>query len=88
MKYLATIKIMPLPALLDPAGKTIEGNLSKVSSARFENVRIGKCIELWVDAPNAKQARQSIEDLCEKMLCNRTVETYTIELRAFVRDSF
>lgn len=81
MKFNVNIQIMPLPALLDPAGKTVESNLVKVSTAAVENLRIGKHISLVLTAKNSDLAKKEIETICEKFLCNKTVETYRFDLK-------
>ena len=81
MKFDVNIQIMPLPALLDPAGKTVASNLNKVSKAAIESLRIGKHIKLILDSENTTTAQKEVEEVCEKFLCNKTVETYHFDIQ-------
>ena len=80
MKYLAKIDIMPLKELLDPQGKTVEKNLPNLEIHGVSNVRIGKRIELTVDAPDQSSAESIIENACKKLLANVIMESYHFEL--------
>ena len=53
MNFLAEIKIMPLKELLDPQGKAVMGGLSNLGLQNIEDVRIGKHIQLNIEADNA-----------------------------------
>lgn len=81
MKFKAEIEIMPHDALLDPQGKAVSNSMKNIGLAGIENVRIGKHIRLFIEANNEPDAKQSVEEACEKMLVNKIMETYryTIE---------
>ena len=53
MNFLAEIKIMPLKELLDPQGKAVMGGLSNLGLKNIDDVRIGKHIQLNIEANNA-----------------------------------
>ena len=80
MKYLAKIDIMPLKELLDPQGKTVEKNLPNLEIHGVSDVRIGKRIELTVDAPDQSSAESIVENACKKLLANVIMESYHFEL--------
>lgn len=82
MKFTARINILPHEGLLDPAGKATEGGLHALGFAGFEHVRIGKRIELQLDAPDAATARTQVEEATKKLLANLIMERYEIELSA------
>jgi phosphoribosylformylglycinamidine synthase len=44
------------------------------------NVRIGKSIELEVEGSDAATAKQRIAAMCEKLLVNPVIESYSVEL--------
>ena len=52
MKFTVKINIMPQDALLDPQGKTVENNTSKLHIDNISNVRIGKHISFTVECDN------------------------------------
>ena len=47
MKFKASIKIMPLEALLDPQGKAVGQSMGNLDINGVSNVRVGKHIHYW-----------------------------------------
>ena len=76
MKYKADIDIMPHKELLDPQGKTVAKNLHNVDITGVDSVRIGKHIEMTLDADDQSTAEAKVEDACKKLLANVIMETY------------
>ncbi len=76
MKFTASIQVMPHKELLDPQGKTIGKNLKNMDLQGIENVRIGKHIELTVDADSEADARAKITTACSKLLANPIMEYF------------
>lgn len=80
MKFKASIDIMPHKELLDPQGKTVARNMHHVNISGIESVRIGKHIEIILDAPDQASAEQRVEEACKKLLANLIMETYRFTL--------
>ena len=80
MNFLAEIKIMPLKELLDPQGKAVMGGLSNLGLKNIEDVRIGKHIQLNIEADSAAEAKQIAEDASKKLLANPVMEEFTIQI--------
>ena len=80
MKFVAEIDIMPLDNLLDPQGKAVKHSLEELGYEGIEDVRIGKHIVLKVEAANLEQARETVDDICRKVLYNPIVHKYSFEL--------
>ena len=80
MNFLAEIKIMPLKELLDPQGKAVIGGLSNLGLKNIEDVRIGKHIQLNIEAIDAAEAKKIAEEASEKLLANPVMEEYTIQI--------
>lgn len=76
----AVIKISLKKGILDPQGKTVNNALYHLGFSTFQNVRIGKLIELQINGKNKEEAAQKIEDACKKLLANPVIEDYTYEL--------
>ena len=67
-------------SISDPQGTAIQGALAKKGYDGVQSVRIGKLIELEIsDRPKA-EAKQTVEEMCEKLLANTVIEQYTIEI--------
>lgn len=80
MKYSASIDIMPHKELLDPQGKTVQKNLGSINLDGISNVRIGKHIEMHLEADSKNAAEEKVETACKKMFANVIMETYTFSI--------
>ena len=80
MNFLAEIKIMPLKELLDPQGKAVMGGLSNLGLKNIEDVRIGKHIQLNIEANDTEEAKKIAEEASQKLLANPVIEEYTIQV--------
>ena len=78
MNFLAEIKIMPLKELLDPQGKAVMGGLSNLGLKNIEDVRIGKHIQLNIEAKDTEEAKKIAEEASQKLLANAVMEEYSI----------
>ena len=57
MTYRVHVRVVPRAGLLDPQGQAVEHALTALGFREAGNVRIGKAIELDVEAPNPDEAR-------------------------------
>ena len=78
MIFTAQIKVMPLKNLLDPQGKAVLGGLTNLGITGVKDVRIGKQIELQIEAENETIAKEKAEDAAKKLLANQVMEMYEI----------
>ncbi len=76
MKFIAEIDVMPHKALLDPQGKAVSGSMKNLGLPEIGNVRIGKHIQLEVEAGDEKAAREKIDKACKELLANPIMEGY------------
>jgi phosphoribosylformylglycinamidine synthase len=60
--------------LLDPQGKAIEESLPHLGWMNVSDVRVGKHIELDVDAADRDAALAQVEELARKLLANPVIE--------------
>ena len=72
--------MLPKDGILDPQGRAVEQSLPHLGIAGIEQVRVGRRVELAVDAPDAAAAREVVDGLARELLCNPMIEQYTIEL--------
>ena len=66
------------PGLLDPQGKAVEGALPALGWTNVADVRVGKHIELTVEAGSEAEAREQVEQMAVRLLSNPVIETYRI----------
>lgn len=70
------------PGISDPQGQTIERALPALGYEGASDVRVGKLIELNLEAASEDEAHSSVTDMCEKLLANTVLEAYAIKLHA------
>ncbi len=80
MKFKAEIRIMPHAELLDPQGKTVGKNLPNIGIHQVEQVRIGKHIEMIVQADSEEEAKNIVDTACKKLLVNLIMEKYDFNI--------
>ena len=80
MKYTAEINIMPHPDLPDYEGGAIAVALKQIPLAGIEALRVGKHVQLFVDAAGEAEARELVDAACKHLLVNPQVETYLYSL--------
>ena len=81
MTYTIQGKVMPLKELLDPQGKAVMTGLKNLGLADVSDVRIGKNIQLQVEADSEEQAKQIAEEASKKLLANEVMEYFEVELK-------
>lgn len=80
MNFQAEVKIMPLKELLDPQGKAVLSGLGNLGLKGIEDVRIGKNILLNIEAANAEEAKSMAEEAASKLLANKVMEEYQVNI--------
>ena len=80
MNFIAEIKIMPLKKLLDPQGKAVLGGLANLGIKAINDVRIGKHIQLNIEAATKEEANSIANEAAQKLLANQVMEEFTITI--------
>jgi phosphoribosylformylglycinamidine synthase len=75
----ATVLVRPKGGILDPQGQAVERSLRQLGF-QVGDARVGRLIDLEVDAPSIREARAEVERMCERLLANPLIESYEIEL--------
>jgi phosphoribosylformylglycinamidine synthase len=76
----ARVHIMPKPGVLDPQGKAIAHALGSLGFAGVSEVRQGKVIDLDLAETDPARARETLDDMCRKLLANTVIESYRIDI--------
>ena len=71
--------VRPKQGILDPQGQAVESSLRQLGFSVGE-ARIGRVVDLDLDATDAAAARAQVERMCEQLLANPLIESYEIEL--------
>ncbi len=74
------VRVMPRGGLLDPQGQAVEHALTALGFAGVSDVRVGKAIELGIDAASPDEARARAKRMCEQLLANPVTEDFEIEV--------
>jgi phosphoribosylformylglycinamidine synthase PurS subunit len=77
----ATVLVRPKAGILDPQGEAVESSLRQLGFA-IGDARVGRVIDLEVDAGSPAEARAEIERMCERLLANPLIESYEIDVHA------
>ncbi len=77
----ATVLVRPKPGILDPQGEAVESALEHLGFA-VAGARVGKVVDLELEAADEAGARAQVEQMCEQLLANPLIESYEIELEA------
>ena len=77
----ATVLVRPKAGILDPQGEAVESSLRQLGFP-VADARVGRVIDLEVDASSPDQARAEIERMCASLLANPLIESYEIEVEA------
>lgn len=78
--YKATVNVTLRKSILDPQGKAAHHALSSLGLSDIQNVRIGKFIELNIDADTKEAAFDIAETACTKLLANEVMEDFEITI--------
>ncbi|MDJ0554789.1 MAG: phosphoribosylformylglycinamidine synthase subunit PurS [Microcoleaceae cyanobacterium MO_207.B10] len=81
-KYQAQIYVTLRPSVLDPAGTAVQSGLAQMGYENVEQIRIGKYIELILQATDEAKAREELEQICDGLLANPVIENYRFDLMA------
>jgi phosphoribosylformylglycinamidine synthase len=70
---------MPKGGILDPQGRAVEGSLGHLGVSNVSDVRVGRRVELAVDAASEGEARATVERLAGELFANPLIESWSIE---------
>jgi len=68
------------PGILDVQGAAVKRALAGLGFAEVADLRVGKVIDVELDAATAEDARARVREMCRQLLANPVLEEYTIEM--------
>jgi phosphoribosylformylglycinamidine synthase len=80
-KYFAQIYVTLRPSVLDPQGTAVQSGLQHMGYDNVEQVRIGKYIEVTLNADSLEAAQQQLDRICDQLLANPVIENYRFDLK-------
>jgi phosphoribosylformylglycinamidine synthase len=72
-----TVLIRPKAGILDPQGEAVQGSLATLGFA-VTSARVGRLVDLEVDAADLDAARMEVERMCAELLANPLIESFEI----------
>jgi phosphoribosylformylglycinamidine synthase len=78
--YRFAVNVAPKPGILDPQGRAVEGSLGHLGVAGVSAVRVGRRVELTVEATGEGEARATVERLAGELFSNPLIEAFAVEL--------
>ena len=66
--------------VLDPQGKAIERSLHTLGYTEVGDVRVGKYLEVELNAASRAEAENRVREMCNKLLANTVIEDYRFEI--------
>jgi phosphoribosylformylglycinamidine synthase subunit PurS len=73
------VNVTPKPGILDPQGRAVEQSLPHLGIVGVHGVRVGRRVELTVEAASQPAAREVVERLAGELLSNPLIEAFAIE---------
>ena len=77
--YRFSVSIMPKDGILDPQGRAVEASLAALDAANVHHVRIGRRVEVDVEAGSTDEAWATVDRLSGELLANPLIESWKIE---------
>ncbi|MCE2463288.1 MAG: phosphoribosylformylglycinamidine synthase subunit PurS [Dehalococcoidia bacterium] len=78
--FLAKIYITLKSTVNDPQGQTVHGGLKTLGYDSVESVRMGKYLEVKIQADERSGAEAQISEMCHKLLSNPVIEDFHFDL--------
>jgi phosphoribosylformylglycinamidine synthase subunit PurS len=72
--------VTPKKNVLDPQGVAVGHALGSLGLGGLKSTRVGKVIEIEVEAPDTPQFRSQLDKLCRDLLSNPVIEDYHYEI--------
>jgi phosphoribosylformylglycinamidine synthase len=79
-KFAAKVNITLRSGILDVQGKTVEHALHSLEYNSLSNIRIGKFVELTVEAENEEKALETVNNACKQLIANPIIEDHFVTL--------
>jgi phosphoribosylformylglycinamidine synthase subunit PurS len=78
VRFRAQVVVSLKDGLLDPQGKAVEGSLPALGWTNVSDIRVGRYVELDVEAIDQDAAVSQVQAMAERLLSNPVIETFRI----------
>ena len=80
MAFRFAVHVMPKAGILDPQGRAVERSMPHLGVTGIRDIRVGRRVELTVEAADEATARAVVEHLATELLANPLIESYAVAL--------
>ncbi|MEI6614978.1 MAG: phosphoribosylformylglycinamidine synthase subunit PurS [Cyanobium sp. ELA507] len=77
--FQARVLVSLRPSVLDPAGEATRAAAARLGVEGVKRLRIGKAIEVELEAPDRNEAQARLELLGDRLLANPVIEDWSLE---------
>ncbi len=78
-RFRVSLRVMPREGILDPQGTAVTGALRALGFSALQETRVGRHIDIELDASNPDEARDAARRMCERLLANPVTEDFHLE---------
>jgi phosphoribosylformylglycinamidine synthase len=72
-----TVLIRPKAGILDPEGEAVQASLTTLGFS-VSRVRVGRLVDLEIEADDPEAARAEVERMCGDLLANPLIERFEV----------
>ncbi|MSP79334.1 MAG: phosphoribosylformylglycinamidine synthase subunit PurS [Dehalococcoidia bacterium] len=80
MQFLAKVYVTLKPAVNDPQGITVQSALKTLGFQSVGSVRVGKYLEVMLEAADKASAEAQATEMCKKLLANPVIEQFRLDV--------
>ena len=80
-RFQARVLVRLRPSVLDPAGEAARGAASRLGVEGISKLRIGKAVDVELEAADANEAPKQLELLSDRLFANPVIEDWSLELQ-------
>ena len=80
MKFKALVFIRLRSQVDDSPGNAVKGACGKLSELDIRKLRLGKVIDIWIEAPDREYAGKQLDLLSDRLFASTVMEDWDFEL--------
>lgn len=80
MHYQGKVKVRFKKSVLEPQGKAVELQLKETHHSGIQEIRVGKWIDVLLEAASENEAMEKLQKLADEVLYNPVMEVCEIEV--------
>lgn len=78
--FRARVQVSLRPSVLDPAGEATRAAAARLGVSGISRLRIGRSVDVELEAPDDATARSQLELLSDRLLANPVIEDWQLSI--------